>query len=85
MSAIEDNDQQRDSGTRTEAVRVANDRIASRAAQLRFTSRVPMLCECHDPGCRAIVPLSLSDFQDLRRRGGTVLSDVHLGDRRTSA
>ena len=85
MSAIEDNKQQPDSGTRTEAVRVANDRIASRAAQLRFTSRVPMLCECHDPGCRAIVPVSLADFHDLRHRGGTVLSDVHLGRRRAAA
>lgn len=85
MSAIEDNQHQPDSGTRTEAVRASNDRIATRAAKLRFTARVPMLCECHDPGYRAIVPISLDAFHDLRQRRGAVLADVHLGDRRAPA
>jgi hypothetical protein len=85
MSAMEDNQHQPDSGTRTEAVRASNDRIAARAAKLRFTARVPMLCECHDPGCRAIVPVPLDDFHDLRQRGGAVLADVHLGSRHASA
>ena len=85
MSAIEDNKEQPDSGTRTEAVRASNDRIAARAAELRFTSRVPMLCECHDPGCRAIVPVSLDDFYALRQRGGVVLADTHSSGRLESA
>ena len=58
LSDVGDRGQQHrqpDSGTRTSAVRASNDRIASRAEALRFTSRVPLLCECEDPGCRAIV------------------------------
>ena len=85
MSAMEDNRQQPDSGTRTEAVRASNDRIAQRALVLHFTSRVPMLCECHDPGCRAIVPVSLEDFHALRERGGVVLGDDHFSGRLESA
>jgi hypothetical protein len=85
MSAIEDNLQEPDYGTRTEAVRASNDRIAKRASALHFTSRVPMLCECHDAGCRAIVPLSLDDFHELRERGGLVLWDDHFSGRLESA
>jgi hypothetical protein len=85
MSAIEDNQQQPDSGTRTEAVRESNDRIASRAVELRFTSRVPMLCECHDPGCRAIVAVSLEDFHALRAHGGVILAERHFSGRLESA
>jgi hypothetical protein len=85
MSAIEDNLQHHTSGTRTQVVRASNDRIAKRASALHFTSRVPMLCECHDAGCRAIVPLSLDDFRDLRERGGTVLWEDHRSGRLESA
>jgi hypothetical protein len=55
--------------TRPEDVRDSNDRIAERAAQLRFVSRVPMLCECSDPGCRTIVLVELDRYQQLRERG----------------
>ena len=85
MSAMDDNQRQPDSGTRTDAVRASNDRIAERALALRFTSRVPMLCECRDPGCRAIVPVSLEDFHDLRQRGDVVLGDNHFSGRLESA
>jgi hypothetical protein len=47
--------------------RKANDRIAAKAEQLRFVSRVPMLCECSAPGCRTVVMVSLDDYRDIRR------------------
>jgi hypothetical protein len=47
--------------------RKANDRIAQKAEQLRFVSRVPMLCECSRPECRSIVMVALEDYRDIRR------------------
>ncbi len=47
--------------------RKANDRIAEKAEQFRFVSRVPMLCECSEPGCRTIVMVSLGDYREIRR------------------
>jgi len=46
--------------------RRANDRIAQKAEQLRFVSRVPMLCECSAPTCRSIVMVALSDYYEIR-------------------
>ena len=46
--------------------RKANDRIAAKAEQLRFVSRVPMLCECSAPACRTVVMVSLSEYHDIR-------------------
>ena len=46
--------------------RKANDRIARKAEQLHFVSRVPMLCECSTPGCHAIVMVSLDDYREIR-------------------
>lgn len=46
--------------------RKANDRIALKAEQLRFVSRVPMLCECSTPGCRTIVMIYLGDYYEVR-------------------
>jgi hypothetical protein len=51
--------------------RGANDRIASKAEQLRFVSRVPMLCECTEPSCRAIVMIGLSEYHAIRRADGS--------------
>jgi hypothetical protein len=59
------------------AVRASNDRIAQRAEALHFASRVPMLCECGDPNCRALVLVSLEGFRHLRRSGGAVIADEH--------
>jgi hypothetical protein len=47
--------------------RKANDRIALKAEQLRFVSRVPMLCECSEPGCRTVVMVALEDYREIRR------------------
>lgn len=46
--------------------RRANDRIAQKAEKLRFVSRVPMLCECSEPGCRTIVMVYLGDYYEVR-------------------
>ena len=54
--------------------REANDRIAEKAEQLRFVSRVPMLCECSAPECRTIVMIALDDYREIRRTNGAVLT-----------
>ena len=79
MSAIEDSGQYPDSltRTRTSAVRASNDHIAARAEALHFMSRVPLLCECDNPGCGALVLVSLDEFHRLRRTGDDVITDDH--------
>jgi len=77
MSAIEDSGQQRDSLTRTSAVRASNDYIAARAEALHFTSRVPLLCECAEPGCGALILVALDEFRRLRRAGEAVITHDH--------
>ncbi|HEY5693525.1 MAG TPA: hypothetical protein VIR14_03380 [Gaiellaceae bacterium] len=54
--------------------RAANDRIAEKAEQLRFVSRVPMLCECSTPACRAIVMISLEEYRRVREDSGGCLT-----------
>ena len=49
-------------------------RIAEKAEQLRFVSRVPMLCECSEPACRAIVMIDLGDYHAIRRAEDAVLT-----------
>ena len=46
--------------------RKAKHRIAAKAEQLRFVSRVPMLCECTAPGCRTTVMVALRDYHEIR-------------------
>ena len=67
-------------GTRAMDARKANDRIAERAEQLRFVSRVPMLCECAEPGCRTIVMISLQDYREIRRRERVLTAPGHDAD-----
>lgn len=55
--------------SRSEEVRSSNDHIAERAVRLRFVSRVPMLCECSDAGCRSIILVGLDRYQELRASG----------------
>jgi hypothetical protein len=54
--------------------RKANDRIAGKAEQLRFVSRVPMLCECSAPACRTVVLVALDDYREIRRTEDTFLT-----------
>ena len=46
--------------------RRANDRIAEKAERLQFLSRVPMLCECSQPGCHTILMVSLAEYEQIR-------------------
>jgi hypothetical protein len=79
-------------GARAMDARNANDRIAEKAEQLRFVSRVPMLCECSEPSCRAIVMIGLGDYRALRRNDGILTAPGHSaglaedsdGDRRSA-
>jgi hypothetical protein len=61
-------------GARAMDARKANDRIAEKAEHLRFVSRVPLLCECSDPACRAIVMVALGDYRAVRRSDDTLLT-----------
>jgi hypothetical protein len=61
-------------GTRAMDARKANDRIAEKAEQLRFVSRVPMLCECSDRACRTIVMIALGDYYAVRRSADALLT-----------
>ncbi|HJU37259.1 MAG TPA: hypothetical protein VJ716_07575 [Gaiellaceae bacterium] len=54
--------------------RKANDRIAEKAEQLRFVSRVPMLCECSAPDCRTVVMVALHEYREIRRTEDAVLT-----------
>jgi len=54
--------------------RQTNDRIAEKAERLRFVSRVPMLCECSDSNCRAVVMIRLEDYYALRRNDAALLT-----------
>jgi hypothetical protein len=55
--------------TRSEEARASNDHIAERAVELRFVSRVPMLCECSQPGCHALFLIDLERYHALGERG----------------
>jgi hypothetical protein len=61
-------------GARAMDARRANDRIAEKAEQLRFVSRVPMLCECSKASCRSIVMIGLSDYYAIRESDDSVLT-----------
>src|SRR4051812_22388190 len=56
----------RSGGARAMDARQANDRIAEKAERMRFVSRVPMLCECSDRDCRAVVMIRLEDYHAVR-------------------
>ena len=77
MSALEDFGQHHASRARADAVPVSNDRIARRAEALRFTSRVPLLCECGHPDCEALALVSLDEFRRVRRTGDAVIASDH--------
>jgi hypothetical protein len=47
--------------------REANERIESTADAVHLETDVPFICECADPGCTQIVPLSLEAYEEIRR------------------
>lgn len=54
--------------------RAANDRIAAKAEQLHFLSRVPMMCECSSPGCRKVMMVPLDEYHEIRREPNLLLT-----------
>ena len=64
-------------GSRAMDARKANDRIADKAEQLRFVSRVPMLCECSAPGCRTVVMVGLDDYRAIRESDAYLTAPGH--------
>lgn len=62
--------------------RAANDRIATKAEQLHFLSRVPMMCECSSPGCRKIMMVALDEYRAIRDEPDLLLTAPgHAADR----
>ena len=61
-------------------VRVSNERLAAKAEQYRFVSRIPMRCECGEPECQAAVSITLDQYRDVRRAGGVLTAPGHLAD-----
>jgi hypothetical protein len=56
----------------------ANDRLARRARQLRFSDvRVPFYCECNSADCSESVRLPLADYDDLRYRDEAIIAAEH--------
>ena len=48
--------------------RSANERIRETAAEYEITQQVPFFCECADVTCRAIVQLSLEEYEAVRAK-----------------
>jgi hypothetical protein len=61
-------------------VRVSNERLAAKAEQFRFVSRIPMRCECDEPDCQAAVSITLDEYRDARLGGGVLTAPGHLAD-----
>ena len=47
--------------------RTSNNRLAEKAEQYKFHSRIPMLCECDAPECRTLVLMAVGDYREIRR------------------
>ena len=46
--------------------REANERIRETAERYGVTDLVPFICECADPTCTAVIPLSLAEYHEIR-------------------
>jgi hypothetical protein len=52
---------------RNEAIfRRENDKIREAAERFDVDMRVPFICECADPSCRKILPLTLQEYRAVR-------------------
>lgn len=68
---------QSDHGSRPDAARSSNEHIADRAVELRFVSRIPLLCECSDASCRQLVLLTVDDYREARRDADYLTAPGH--------
>lgn len=46
--------------------RDANERIERAAEAHDFGEQIPFICECADPSCTDIVPLTLNEYEEIR-------------------
>ena len=46
--------------------RSANERIDERRRELDLDGRTPYLCECEDPECTQLIPLTLDEYSGIR-------------------
>jgi hypothetical protein len=60
--------------TRSDDAFEANERLAQSAEALHFVSRVPMFCECRDPGCRELALIHLDRYREVREDPGLWLT-----------
>jgi hypothetical protein len=54
--------------------RAANERIRDAAEEYEMSDGVPFICECADERCRAVLTLSLAEYEELRRDPRTFLN-----------
>lgn len=64
-------------GDFADRAREANKHLGSRAEALQIDSRVPLLCECGETSCDALVLMKLADYYALRHRGESVIAPGH--------
>jgi hypothetical protein len=51
--------------------RDANEQIQRRARALEFDEAIPFLCECGEPTCQEIIPLTLDEYEAARAESTT--------------
>jgi hypothetical protein len=66
--------------SRSQEAQSANERLANKAEQFRFVSRIPMWCECDDPDCRTMVLISVDEYRDARAAMSLVTAPEHVVD-----
>jgi hypothetical protein len=60
------------------AFRRGNEAIAEAARRVRLgDGNIEFICECADADCLGRVPLTLSDYERIRRNGGSVTLPDH--------
>jgi len=59
--------------------RARNERIAGAARRHHFdrNAPVPFLCECSDPGCEALLRITLAEYRSLRTTGASLVAPGH--------
>lgn len=68
--------------SRAQSIRRSNEQIAAAAKRLQFVSRVPMRCECGDPGCNELILITLEDYGQARRSAPFLAVRGHAGRHR---
>jgi hypothetical protein len=69
----------------TYVFREANERIAESARALGFTGAIPLLCECEDSACFALIRLPADDYAKRRLGAEAITIPEHSRQRPDSA